>query len=95
MTLSTASGLLLVISSSIAHDVYYLIPKLAKLNLPSCQDVAVAEYHQNANYFDPIAYNPRQCATRFDEAGFMLGNQNGRMVASTSTNAAPEACKCH
>lgn len=32
-------------------------------NLISCQDVAVAKYHQNANHFAPIAYNPRQWAT--------------------------------
>ena len=32
-------------------------------SLPNCQDVAVAEYHQNANNFNPTAYNPQQWAT--------------------------------
>ena len=32
-------------------------------SLPYCQDVAVAEYHQNAENFNPTAYNPRQWAT--------------------------------
>ena len=32
-------------------------------SLPYCQDVAIADYHQNAENFNPTAYNPRQWAT--------------------------------
>ena len=32
-------------------------------SLPSCQDVAIADYHQNAENFNPTAYNLRQWAT--------------------------------
>lgn len=31
-------------------------------SLPHCQDVAIADYHQNAENFNPTAYNPRQWA---------------------------------
>ena len=31
-------------------------------SLPYCQNVAIAEYHQNAENFNPTAYNPRQWA---------------------------------
>ena len=31
-------------------------------SLPHCQDVAIADYHQNAENFNPTAYDPRQWA---------------------------------
>ena len=31
-------------------------------SLPYCQDVAIADYHQNAENFNPTAYDPRQWA---------------------------------
>ena len=40
------------------------LPSVGKVvsNPHNCQDVAVAEYYQNADHFDPIAYDPRQWA---------------------------------
>ena len=34
-----------------------------ELSPPNSHDIAIAEYHQNADYFNPIAYTPRKWAT--------------------------------
>lgn len=38
-------------------------------SLPYCQDVAISEYHQNAENFNPTAYNPKEWANLAKKLG--------------------------
>ena len=60
-------------------------------DLPSCQDIAFAEYHHNANNFNPTFYNPRQWAALFKSLGakyiiLTVKHHDGFALFRTQTN---------